>query len=99
MRTTSDSPKLDVVGTAGLSSASQLLNVTGLPAASSGMDLTATPEPLRLRPRFALRTTSRSVVSETIWRQLANTERKKAKKRGFKPADVTKAVEANRYRR
>lgn len=96
---TSDSPKLEIIGTAGLSSASQLVNVTNIPAVPGGLNLTSTPGPVRLRVRIVPTTLRQPVASETTWRRLAITERKKAKRRGFKPSDVTEAVAARRYRR
>ena len=96
---TGDSPKLDIIGTAGLSSASQLFNLTGLPAASGAMNLTATPDAFRVRLRIGPKLANAPVASEATWQRLASVERKKAKKKGSKPSDVTKAVAASRYRR
>jgi hypothetical protein len=96
---TGDSPKREIAGTAGLSSANQLVTVTSIPIASGRMDLTARPEPFVVGVRRVSEPRKSFVTSETMWKQLAIRERKTAKRRGFKPSDVVKAVAASRYRR
>jgi len=96
---TGDSPKLEIAGTAGLSSANQLVTVTSIPIASGGMDRTAGPESVVVAVRRASEPRKSFVASETTWKQLAIRERKRARRRGFKPSDVVKAVAAGRYKR
>ena len=96
---TEDTPRLAIVGTAGLSSADQLVTVTSVPGAAGEMNLTAGPKPLVLTLRVGPERTKSVTAAEAAWRQLAKTERKRVKKRGLKPSDVVKAVAASRYRR
>lgn len=89
--------------TSGLASASQVVSGTVLPTAPRGEDLTA---PTPQRPRVAVRLVSRlpftvkgppRVVAEAQWKRLLAKERKKAKRRGLRPSDVDRAIEAFRY--